>query len=114
MSTQKDKVLQRVQESGFPLELQAGQLLHEQGYYVAHNLYYIDRDESFGANPELRKQLRQIRDWWWNYCATQAAKPDVGALYAGMEPYLRRIDESYQEVKDGLKSIEELKSPLWS
>src|SRR5262245_13410259 len=25
--------------------------------------------QRYGGNPELRKQLREIRDWWWERCA---------------------------------------------
>src|SRR6266508_3020093 len=23
----------------------------------------------YGGNPDLRKQLREMRDWWWQRCA---------------------------------------------
>jgi len=29
----------------------------------------------YGANPALRKQLREMRDHWWGRCAASAAEP---------------------------------------
>ena len=54
MSTPREKVLTRVESSGFPLELRAAQLLQDAGYYVAQNHYYIDLDENKGREIDLR------------------------------------------------------------
>ena len=67
---------------------------------------------NFGDNPKLRKQLTELRDWWWAYCERQEQHPDVQAVYTAVQPYLERIDYSHQQVTKGLGDLDELKSAL--
>ncbi len=34
----------------------------------------------FGANPEKRKQIREMRDFWWQVCENRNSSPDTVAL----------------------------------
>lgn len=34
----------------------------------------------FGGNPDKRKQIREMRDFWWEVCATRNTNPDLVAL----------------------------------
>jgi len=36
--------------------------------------------QQFGDNPMLRKQLREMRDWWWKRCEESRAAPDITQL----------------------------------
>jgi len=45
----------------------------------------------FGANPEKRKEIRQMRDWWYEVCE---------AKYAGGEDQtVKKLDELVREVR---------------
>jgi len=45
----------------------------------------------FGANPEKRKEMRQMRDWWYEVCESK---------YGGGEnETLRKLDEFLTEVR---------------
>lgn len=48
------KILEEISKTGFPLELRISELLNNMGYYVANNLYYVDRDEDKGREIDLR------------------------------------------------------------
>jgi hypothetical protein len=50
----KDKILAEINKTGFPLELRVSKLLHGNGYHVANNLYYIDRDDNKGREVDIR------------------------------------------------------------
>jgi hypothetical protein len=60
----------------------------------------------YGGNPELRKQLREMRDWWWERCAaTGHITVDAGLaqrfdqLQSAMLQGQKRQDEVLSEVK---------------
>jgi hypothetical protein len=42
--------------------------------------------QRFGGNPELRKQLREMRDQWWKRCANRS--PDIAALFEKLDALL--------------------------
>jgi hypothetical protein len=50
----KEEILDEIEKTGFPLELRISNFLHENGHYVANNLYYIDRDEDKGREVDMR------------------------------------------------------------
>lgn len=50
----KEKILGEIHKTGFPLELRISQVLRNNEYLVANNLYYIDRDEGKGREIDLR------------------------------------------------------------
>lgn len=50
----KDKIRQEIEKTGFPLELRAANELLRRDYHVAHNVYYLDRDENKGREVDLR------------------------------------------------------------
>jgi HNH endonuclease len=55
----------------------------------------------YGGNPDLRKQLREMRDWWWHRCA--AASHVV--VDAGLA---QKIDELQAALVRGQKRQEEV------
>ena len=74
MPTPKDRLLEAVEKSGFPLELRAAHLLQQFGYEVATNLYYVDQDEGKGREIDIRA-LRNYKfrgvhddDLWVRHC----------------------------------------------
>lgn len=50
----KDRVLNEISKTGFPLELRVSELLNNLDYHVANNLYYVDLDEGKGREIDLR------------------------------------------------------------
>ena len=50
----ESRILKKIQETGFPLELRVSKVLRDSDYYVANNLYYVDRDEGKGRELDIR------------------------------------------------------------
>jgi hypothetical protein len=50
----KARVHQEIQKTGFPLELRTADYLQRRNYHVAHNVYFLDRDEGKGREIDLR------------------------------------------------------------
>ena len=57
--------------------------------------------DQFGANPEKRKTIRNMRDWWYEVCDRK-----YGAK--GFEETIARLDKLAQTVADIQKGQEEL------
>jgi hypothetical protein len=49
----EDKVLADIQKTGFPLELRVAKEFLGRGFYVQHNVYFIDKDEGIGREIEI-------------------------------------------------------------
>jgi len=64
----------------------------------------------YGDNPHLRKEIRERRNWWWDHCADQDAHPDIRVFYAAIQPYLERVDQHYEEFKEGIRSVDDLRA----
>jgi hypothetical protein len=50
----KEKILDEINKTGFPLELRISKFLQENEYHIANNLYYIDLDENKGREVDMR------------------------------------------------------------
>ena len=50
----RKKIVEEVQKTGFPLELRTAAHLRTNGYYVAHSVYFIDKDEEKGREIDIR------------------------------------------------------------
>ena len=50
----KTRVYDEVLKTGFPLELRTARHLRTLQYHVAHNVYFLDRDEQKGREIDLR------------------------------------------------------------
>lgn len=50
----EDEIIEEIEKTGFPLELRVSKLLQDKGYYVANNLYFVDRDEGKGREIDAR------------------------------------------------------------
>jgi hypothetical protein len=48
------KIIADIQETGFPLELRVARLLASRDYYVATNVYFVDKDEEKGREIDMR------------------------------------------------------------
>jgi len=58
----------------------------------------------FGANPEKRKEIRQMREWWYEVCTTK---------YSGInEEALKKLDDLIAEVRRQGASEEERQRAL--
>lgn len=63
----REKVIQAVEQTGFPLELRTTDILSQRGYYVANSLYYVDKDEEKGREIDLRALLNRNATVEGNY-----------------------------------------------
>jgi hypothetical protein len=50
----KTKIYNEILKTGFPLELRTADYLLNREYHVAHNVYFLDRDEQKGREIDLR------------------------------------------------------------
>lgn len=48
-----ERLLEDIGKSGFPLELRVSHELLTRGYFVEHNVYYVDKDEQKGREIEI-------------------------------------------------------------
>jgi hypothetical protein len=55
----KTKIVEEIKKTGFPLELRTAEYLRANGYYVAHSVYFIDKDENKGREIDIRA-LRNV------------------------------------------------------
>jgi len=62
----------------------------------------------FGANPERRSALREVRDWWWRQCATSSPNQFAAMLSERLESIESSVASSLS------RTVEELKSALIS
>lgn len=61
--TKKDlhkKILEKIDETGFPLELRVSKFLHDNNYIVANNIYYVDLDEGKGREIDIRAHKNYV------------------------------------------------------
>jgi len=49
----RQRLIEDLHKTGFPLELRTAQTLLTRGYHVDHNVYYIDKDEQKGREIEI-------------------------------------------------------------
>lgn len=55
----------------------------------------------YGGNPDLRKQMRERRDWWWARCAQEGQTPaDAGVA--------ERLDKFHEQIVKGQKRHDEV------
>lgn len=76
-----------------------------------------------GPNPDLRRQLRERRDWWWHMCASRTpptfnvSLEQTNALYErvrAMEAQGQRTESALAELKAIVLSAEEKEIPAVS
>jgi len=51
---EKKNIIEEIEKTGFPLELRVSKILKDNSYYIANNLYYIDKDEDKGREIDMR------------------------------------------------------------
>ena len=57
----------------------------------------VECHDLHGGDPGKRKWIREVRDWWWDYCAKRAAQPDVTAAFERLD----RLQTELLAVKEG-------------
>jgi hypothetical protein len=61
----------------------------------------------FGGNPDKRKQIREMRDFWWEVCETKNTSPDVLALNKKLDAIQFDVQNSHLAQSKALDSIKE-------
>jgi hypothetical protein len=56
----------------------------------------------FGANPVKRKQIREMRDFWWEICDKRPANPDLIALNEKLDSIRVQISENAAQKTTGV------------
>jgi hypothetical protein len=59
----------------------------------------------YGDNPRMRKFIREARDFWWDYCAKQAASPATIALREGFDRIQTQVSEGHREMLAEVKAV---------
>jgi len=58
----------------------------------------------FGANPDKRKQIREMRDFWWEVCAKRNSNPDVVALNQKLDAIQSGIHSTQAQIMTDIKN----------
>ena len=66
----------------------------------------------YGNNPDLRKQLCQMRDFWWEHCVRLEQYPDVGRTYEKLDKLRTELEVSSQDQQRTNQILNEIKSLL--
>jgi hypothetical protein len=61
--------------------------------------------DQFGDNPAKRKEIRQMRDWWYEVCEKRFSIPEISSA-------LEKINAKLEDIQKGQTDISELKSIL--
>jgi len=62
--------------------------------------------DQFGANPEKRKEITQMRDWWYGTCEKLYSNKLVD------EAILKKIDDKLESIQQSQSGMPELKEML--
>jgi hypothetical protein len=63
--------------------------------------------DRYGGNPEKRKQIRQMRDWSWEVCATRNANPNLVELNKKLDAIQTQLENNYSSYSKALESTKE-------
>jgi hypothetical protein len=61
----------------------------------------------FGGNPDKRKQIREMRDFWWEVCEKKNASPDVVALNKKLDSIQSEVQNSHIAQSKALEDVKE-------
>ena len=61
----------------------------------------------FGGNPDKRKQIREMRDFWYEVCEKKNTNPDVLALNKKLDSIQFDVQHSHAAQGKALESIKE-------
>jgi hypothetical protein len=61
----------------------------------------------FGGNPDKRKQIREMRDFWWEVCQKKNTNPDLVALNQKLDSIQSDVQNSHAAQSKALESIKE-------
>ena len=59
----------------------------------------------FGANPERRNALKEIRDWWWKHCAASTQDRFACELGRRLESAESSVSVSIAQIAEELKAL---------
>src|SRR3989344_3198726 len=62
--------------------------------------------DRFGANPEKRKEIRQMRDWWYEVAKEKYGDRDAEKL-AEINEIVLKIQQTQEDQKTDLKQLRE-------
>jgi hypothetical protein len=54
----RDKLLSDVKKTGYPIELQVGDIFSRNGWHVQHNRYYLDKEEQKGKEIDVSAYVK--------------------------------------------------------
>ena len=61
----------------------------------------------FGGNPDKRKQIREMRDFWWEVCEKKNTNPDLVTLNQKLDSIQSDVQKSHTAQSKALASIKE-------
>jgi hypothetical protein len=64
----KERLLQDILKTGFPLEMEISQKLRNNGWNVRNGSYYIDKDEDKGREIDVISTIHMIKDLYKEVC----------------------------------------------
>lgn len=68
----------------------------------------------YGGNPELRKQIRQMRDFWWEHCKKTELVPGLAELNHKFEVLQSGLSTALSEQQKQATMLEEVKQMIAS
>ena len=70
--------------------------------------------DRFGGNPDKRKQIREMRDLWWEICAERAISTEMLAFNERLDQIQDGLLRSERSQADDSKTLQELKDAFSS
>ena len=64
----------------------------------------VECHDLYGMDAGKRKWVREARDFWWEYCATQESHPDTIALRERIDALQVQVRAGHQELLSELKT----------
>jgi hypothetical protein len=62
----------------------------------------------YGGNPDLRKQLREMRDFWWERCAADLTQPALSQLAEKVDLVHREVVAGSIQHRQALQEVKTL------
>jgi HNH endonuclease len=63
--------------------------------------------DRYGGNPEKRKQIREMRDWWWEVCATRNSNPNLLELNEKLDAIHTQLQNNHASYRKALESAKD-------
>jgi hypothetical protein len=66
--------------------------------------------DRFGGNPDKRKQIREMRDLWWEVCAERTKAPELDTLHKRLDQIQSGIAHTHATQSGQATVLDDLKS----